>query len=363
MLRSLFALARPALLALDAERAHELAIEALKSGLYPRCRTANDPALAVRLWDLDFPNPIGMAAGFDKSAEVPDALLDTGFGFVEVGTVTPKPQDGNPRPRVFRAPRDHAVINRLGFNNDGHAAARARLDRRRGKGGIVAVNVGANKTSADKAADYVAGIETFADLARFFTINISSPNTPGLRDLQHSDQLDDLLSRCVDARDTAVAAAGRRVPLLLKIAPDLGDEDLDDIAASVTRHGIDGVIVSNTTLSRDGLSDPAIAAEAGGLSGRPLFHRSTVLLARLRLRLPADLPMIGIGGIDSADTAFEKIRAGASLVELYTGLIYGGVDLVEALRSGLSQRLRREGFGSIAEAVGTGAEDWAAKAI
>ncbi|MEO1200397.1 MAG: quinone-dependent dihydroorotate dehydrogenase [Pseudomonadota bacterium] len=360
MLRSLASLAQPFLLRLDAERAHELAIEALKTGLHPRPGTITGPALQVSLWDLDFPNPLGMAAGFDKSAEVPDALLSTGFGFVEVGTVTPKPQDGNPRPRVFRAPQDNAVINRLGFNNQGHAAVRARLMRRR-QTGIVGVNVGANKTSTDKAADYVAGIETFSDLASFFTINISSPNTPGLRDLQHAEQLDDLLVRCVAARDAQQDKGLRRVPLFLKIAPDLEDTDLDDIAQAVTGRSLDGVIVSNTTLSRNGITDPAIAAQAGGLSGKPLFHRATVMLARMRQRLPADMPMIGIGGVESADTAFEKIRAGATLLELYTGLIYGGVDLVETVLTGLTQRLEREGFASVTDAVGTGMDDWAAR--
>ena len=362
MFNRLASLAQPFLLKLDAERAHELGIEALKTGLVPRQTTPDPDSLRVRLWDLDFPNPLGMAPGFDKSAEVPDALLDAGFGFVEVGTLTPRPQDGNPKPRVFRLKRDGGVINRLGFNNDGHMAARLRLERRRGRKGIVGVNVGANKDTEDRAADYVAGIDRFADLAAFFTINISSPNTPGLRDLQHDAMLDDLLARCVAARDKQAETLRRRVPLLLKIAPDLDDADLDRIAGAVTKHAMDGVIVSNTTLDRSGLTETDVAREAGGLSGRPLFRRSTIQLARMRQRLP-EMPLIGVGGIDTAETAYAKIRAGASLIELYTGLIYGGIGLVGEIKAGLAQRLAADGFKAVADAVGRDAEAWAQETI
>lgn len=362
MFGRLASLAQPFLLKLDAERAHELGIEALKTGLVPRQTTPDPDSLRVKLWDLDFPNPLGMAPGFDKSAEVPDALLEAGFGFVEVGTLTPRPQDGNPKPRVFRLKRDHAVINRLGFNNDGHMAARLRLERRRGRKGIVGVNVGANKDSEDRAADYVAGITRFADLAGFFTINISSPNTPGLRDLQHDAMLDDLLARCVNARDKEAETHRRRAPLLLKIAPDLDEADLDQLAGAVTKHGMDGVIVSNTTLDRSGLTETDVARETGGLSGRPLFRRSTIQLARMRQRLP-DMPLIGVGGIESADTAYAKIRAGANLIELYTGLIYGGIALVGEIKTGLARRLAADGFGSVSEALGRDSEAWAKEAI
>jgi dihydroorotate dehydrogenase len=356
MIGSLSALARPFLSALDPERAHGLAIQALKAGLYPRPDGPDDPRLAVQLFDLEFPNPIGMAAGFDKNGEVPDALLVAGFGFAEIGTVTPRPQAGNQRPRIFRLPADRGVINRLGFNNDGHAAVLGRL-RRRG-GGIVGINVGANKDSEDRTADYVAGVHAFAANAAYLTVNISSPNTPGLRDLQHASALDDLLARVVAARDGEHDVTDRRVPLLLKIAPDLGESDLDDIAAAVTRRGIDGVIVSNTTLSRAGLLD-ANARQDGGLSGRPLFRRSTIMLARMRQRLGCDLPLVGVGGIDSGATAYEKLRAGANLVQLYTGLTYGGVELLASIKRELLMRLKRDGLSTVQDAVGTGVPEWA----
>lgn len=357
MSRGLSALARPLLAALDPERAHGLAIAALKRGLGPRETSPDDPKLTVRLWDLTFTNPVGIAAGFDKNGEVPDAMIRAGFGFAEIGTVTPRPQAGNPRPRVFRLPGDRAVINRLGFNNDGHAAVLGRL-RARPASGIVGVNVGANKDSADRTADYVAGVRAFAPHASYLTINISSPNTPGLRDLQHAAALDDLLGRVAEARDGASQATRRRVPLLLKIAPDLAEGDLDDIVASVGRHGIDGVIVSNTTLSRDGLSDRN-AREEGGVSGRPLFRRSTALLARMRQRIGADLPLIGVGGIDAGQTAYEKLRAGASLVQLYTGLVYEGLELVGAIKREILLHTRRDGFGQVSEAIGSGVDAWA----
>lgn len=365
MIGALSALAQPLLLALDPERAHDLAIKALKAGETTRLlrgdRRPDDPRLEVRLWGIDFPNPVGMAAGFDKHGEVPDALLDLGFGFAEIGTVAPRPQPGNPRPRVFRLSADHAVINRYGFNTVGHDAVFANLSRRR-PGGLVGVNIGANKDSDDRAADYVTGVARFAGHASYLAVNISSPNTPGLRDLHHDAALDDLLSRVTDERGRQSEALGRPVPLLLKIAPDLEDADLDGLADAVRRHGLDGVIVSNTTLGRAGLADPQ-ASEAGGMSGRPLFRRSTIVLARMRQRLDPAIPIVGVGGIDSAETAYEKIRAGAALVQVYTGLIYGGLGLVGGIKSGLVRCLERDGFAKVADAVGTGTDDWAREPI
>lgn len=355
-----YRLARPALFSLtEPEAAHRMTIRALASGLVPPCGVPADPRLAVEALGLRFPNPLGMAAGFDKDAEVPDALLRLGFGFTEVGTLTPRAQEGNPRPRVFRLADDHALINRLGFNNGGHAG-RGRLVARRGRGGIVGVNVGANKDSADRIADYVSGIETFADLASYFTINISSPNTPGLRGLQERGALEELLARVGTARDAAAERHGHRVPLLLKVAPDLDEAAVDDIAAVVTGSGLDGMIVSNTTLARPKLASAA-ARETGGLSGRPLFHRSTVMLARFRLRLGDSLPLIGVGGVDSGPAAFAKILAGASLVQLYTGLVFEGPALVGDILRHLGRELDRRRLPSIAAAVGLEAEAWAAQ--
>jgi dihydroorotate dehydrogenase len=353
---SLYALARRALFAVDAETAHGLTIRALSTGLLPP-RPPADPRLSVDVLGLRFPNPIGIAAGFDKNGEVPDAVLALGCGFAEVGTVTPRPQGGNPRPRVFRLPADHGVVNRLGFNNQGHAALRARLLARRARGGIVGVNVGANKDAEDRIGDYVAGIEAFADLASYFTVNVSSPNTPGLRDLQARAALADLLGRSLAARDRIAAATGRRVPVLLKISPDMDDAGLEDVAAEALAQAIDGLIVTNTTLARDGLSDPA-AKETGGLSGRPLFQRSTRVLARLRRLVGPDMVLVGVGGVESGETAFAKIEAGANLVQLYTGLVYEGPGLIERINRHLADRLDREGLTSLAGVVGRKADVW-----
>jgi len=350
-------LVRPLLFRIDPEKAHGLSIKVLSSGLHPSVRPDRDPRLARKLFGLDFPNPIGIAAGLDKNAEVPDPLLAMGFGLVEIGTVTPLAQPGNPKPRMFRLVEDHGVINRLGFNNEGHAAARRRLEARRGKRGIVGVNIGANKDATDRIADYVAGIETFSDLASYFTVNVSSPNTPGLRDLQARGALDELLSRVLTARD----AQSRRVPVLLKIAPDMDEAGLADVADVALARGIDGVIVSNTTISRPKLIDAATAREAGGLSGRPLFRLSTIQLARFRKLVGPDLPLIGVGGIESAETAFAKIAAGADLVQLYSGFVYGGPGLPAAMLAGLSRILDRRGIPSIAEAVGIETEKWASE--
>ena len=351
---------RRALFAFDPETAHGLSIAALKTGL-PLGRGAGpDPRLAVRLGGLEFPNPLGMAAGYDKNAEVPDALLGLGFGFAEVGTVTPLPQPGNPRPRIFRLTRDQAVVNRLGFNNKGHEAAFRRLSSRRRIAGIVGVNIGANKDAANRIADYVAGVSRFAPLASYLTVNISSPNTPGLRNLQGREQLAELLSRVAEARRSSAAPS---VPILLKIAPDLHEGDLDDIAAEVEAHRIDGIIVSNTTLSREGLRPDAQANETGGLSGKPLFGRSTAVLARTRRRVGPRTILIGVGGVDTAEGALEKIRAGADLVQLYTAMIYAGPSLPGQIVRGLSAFCDREGLNSIGEIRDSRLDPWAAQPI
>lgn len=341
------------------ETAHGLSIAALKAGLGGCFDAGFDPRLATTVCGLTFPNPLGMAAGYDKNGEVPDALLRLGFGFAEVGTVTPLAQPGNPKPRIFRLPQDRGVINRLGFNNEGHAACLARLKARADRGGIVGVNIGANKDSADRVADYVRGVETFAPLASYLTVNVSSPNTPGLRNLQSRESLGDLLARVKAARDASAVAAGKAPPIFLKVAPDLSEAEMDDIAAEVLDKGTDGLIVSNTTLARDGLSDTTMAGEAGGLSGRPVFRRSTAVLAKLRKRVGPSLPIIGVGGVEDAETALEKIRAGADLVQLYSCMIYGGPGLPRRILEGLSARLDRDGIDHLSTLRDTGLEQWA----
>jgi dihydroorotate dehydrogenase len=317
----------------------------------------------VRAFGLNFPNPIGMAAGFDKSAEVPDALLRLGFGFVEIGTVTPKPQGGNPRPRLFRLERDEAVINRMGFNNDGAEAVLRRLAARAHHGGIVGVNVGANKDSPDRVADYVKLIETFAPVASYFTVNVSSPNTPGLRNLQQSAALDELLAKVIDARERVRRNAGDS-PVLLKIAPDLSLTELDDVVHVARSRGVDGMIVANTTLARPStLREQARAKEQGGLSGRPLFRLSTRMVAETYVRVEGAFPLIGVGGIDSGGAALTKIRAGASLIQLYSSLVYKGLGLVDDIKNDLASTLLRTGRDSLSEIVGADAatitaEDW-----
>ena len=351
-------LGRRGLFLFDPETAHGMSIAALKSGLVPTCRINADPRLRQTVAGLDFANPIGMAAGYDKNAEVPEALLKLGFGFTEIGTVTPKAQSGNPRPRIFRLIEDEGVINRLGFNNEGHEAAFQRLKTIRGNG-IIGVNIGANKDSADRIADYVAGIRRFYSVARYFTANISSPNTPSLRDLQARESLSALLSAVLAARDEEAAKAGKRIPVFLKIAPDLTEEGMDDIAAEALSHVLDGLIVSNTTLSRDGLKDQRQAKEAGGLSGKPVFEKSTVVLAKMRRRVGAALPIIGVGGVSSAETALEKIKAGADLVQLYSCMVYEGPGLPGQIVTGLSKLLDRERAGSIRDLRDAKLDYWA----
>jgi dihydroorotate dehydrogenase len=352
-------LGRNTLFAFDPETAHGLSITALKSGV-PLCpRPAADPRLKVSVAGLDFPNPLGMAAGYDKNAEVPDALLKLGFGFAEIGTVTPLPQPGNPRPRIFRLPEDRAVVNRLGFNNEGHDPVFERLKARGRRAGIVGVNIGANKDSVDRIADYVAGVRRFAGVASYLTVNISSPNTPGLRAMQARDALAELLARVIAARDEA-ASADRKTPVFLKIAPDLSEPELADIAAEAMEKRIDGIIVSNTTLSRSGLADRTHRGEAGGLSGRPLFRRSTAILARMRRLVGKDMALIGVGGVDSAETAIEKIRAGADLVQLYTGMIYAGPSLPGRIVKSLAGHCARENVAGIRDLRDSGLDRWAA---
>jgi dihydroorotate dehydrogenase len=362
VIRAFDAVSLPLLRWFDPEDAHRLAIQGLR--LLPPIRPRpDDPKLAVRAFGLNFPNPIGMAAGFDKSAEAPDALLRLGFGFVEIGSVTPKPQAGNPRPRLFRLERDEAVINRMGFNNDGADAVLRRLAARAHLGGIVGVNVGANKDSADRVADYVKLIETFAPVASYFTVNVSSPNTPGLRNLQQAAALDDLLAKVIEARERVRQNAGD-TPVLLKIAPDLSLAELDDVVHIARSRRIDGMIVGNTTLARPStLREQARAREQGGLSGRPLFRLSTRMVAETYVRAERAFPLVGVGGIDTGGAALTKIRAGASLIQLYSSLIYKGLGLVDDIKNDLASTLLRTGRDSLSEIVGADAatitaEDW-----
>jgi dihydroorotate dehydrogenase len=360
MRANLEALARRALFLTDPETAHGLSIAALRSGLVPARAAPADPRLRQTVAGLNLANPVGMAAGYDKNAEVPEALLRLGFGFTEIGTVTPRPQAGNERPRIFRLVKDGAVINRLGFNNDGHAAALERLKACRSDLPI-GVNIGANKDSSDRINDYVLGIRCFAPVARYFTANISSPNTPGLRDLQGRDSLAALLRAVLEARDIEVRRLKRPLPVFLKIAPDLSEEGMDDIAAEALAHPLDGLIVSNTTLSRAGLSDMRQAGEAGGLSGKPLFEPSTIVLGKMRKRVGAHLPIIGVGGVGSAETAAEKIRAGADLVQLYSCMVYEGPALPGRILRGLSELCDRDGLTSIRDIRDSRTDYWAAK--
>ncbi len=362
MLSGLYQLARPALFALQPEDAHEATLKALEAGLYPRTYGSDDPALSQLVMGLSFPNPVGIAAGYDKDARVPDAVLGLGCGFAEVGTVTPKPQDGNLAPRVFRLVADNGLINRLGFNNGGHAAALKRLQARRHRGGIVGVNIGANKDSVDRAADYVEGLTVFNSVASYFAVNISSPNTPGLRDLQAPAALDDLLGKVFAARSKLVAAGSPRRPIVVKIAPDISEADIGPVCDRLRAHNVDAIAVSNTTLARDGLTSSQ-ATEAGGLSGRPLFSRSTAMLARVYQQTNGQIPIIGIGGIDSPETALAKIEAGASLLQIYTGLIYQGPGLIGQIKQHLSHAVRRSNAANIAALTGRNAVTWAKRPL
>ena len=364
MIRAFDNFSLPLLRWFDPEDAHRMAIQGLRL-LPPIRQRADDPKLAVRAFGLNFPNPIGLAAGFDKSAEVPDALLKLGFGFIEIGSVTPRPQPGNPRPRVFRLERDEGVINRMGFNNDGAHVVLRRLAARAHSGGIIGVNIGANKDSANRVADYVRLIEIFAPVASYFTVNVSSPNTPGLRNLQHADALNELLAKVIDARERVRQNAGD-TPVLLKIAPDLTLAELDDVVHIARSRRIDGMIVGNTTLARPStLRDQSRAKEQGGLSGRPLFRLSTRMVAETYVRAEGAFPLVGVGGIDSGGAALTKIRAGATLIQLYSSLVYKGLGLVDDIKRDLMSTLLRTGRDSLSEIVGADAaaitaEDWPA---
>lgn len=330
---------------LDPEDAHGLTIRALRAGFGPRGR-ANDPILATEVAGLRLPNCVGLAAGFDKNAEVFGPMLAAGFGFVECGTVTPKPQAGNPRPRLFRLSEDRAVINRMGFNNEGLEAFAGRLARR--KVGVVGANIGANKDSEDRAADYVTGLTRLWGMASYFTINISSPNTPGLRALQTRAALEDLLGRLALARD-GLPAAGR-VPMFLKVAPDLEDGEVEAIVETVLAHGLEGIIVSNTTISRPPLRS-GHAGETGGLSGAPLTELATQMMSRFHACAAGRVALIGAGGISSGDEAYARIRAGAGAVQLYSAMVFEGPGLVERIKRQLAERLRADGFASVRDAV------------
>ena len=364
MMNSLFDLARSALLGIDPERAHELTVRSLEAGVYPRASGPDPACLECRLGDLRLPNPIGIAAGFDKDARVPDAILGLGCGFAEIGTVTPLPQPGNARPRSFRLVADKAVINRFGFNSEGHAAALARLQRRRQKGGVVGVNIGANKDTTDRSADYVKGLEAFWPVASYFTLNISSPNTPGLRDLQAVAALDTLLARAMEVRRRRTGNGEPARPIVVKIAPDIAEDDLPAIVQCLESHGVDAIAVSNTTLARPAtLVDKVTTKETGGLSGRPLFHRSTAMLGRVHQATGGRVPLIGIGGVDSGATALAKIEAGASLIQLYTGLGYEGAGLIGTIKAHLAAYCASNNLAHIGEATGRRAADWASRPL
>ena len=333
---------------LPPETAHRATLElAARFGVFLPRAPEDDPRLAVDALGLRFSNPVGLAAGFDKNARAFRAMLRMGFGFVECGTVTPRPQPGNPRPRLYRLREDGAVINRMGFDNDGMERVAERLAH--GRNGIVGINIGANKDSIDRIADYRTTFARLSPFADYVAVNVSSPNTPGLRGLQNRDELRALLATLIDAR------AGKKVPLLLKIAPDLDERAMDDIAGVVLQAGIEGLIVTNTTLARPPWLKSRHANETGGLSGKPLFASSTLVLAEMRRRIGTKLVLIGVGGIASGADAYAKIRAGATLVELYTALVYGGTGLLLRVKRELLECLTRDGFASVRDAIGADA--------
>ena len=362
MLTKLAGLARPLLLLMEPERAHEMTLRSLESGMFGWSNVSDDARLGVDIWAGHLPNPIGIAAGFDKNARIPDVLIRVGFGFSEIGTVTPLPQVGNPKPRVFRLIRDRGLINRLGFNNAGHMRVKARL-RLRDKEGWMGVNVGANKEAADRTGDYVQGIETFYDDADYFMVNISSPNTPGLRDLQAPAALDELLGRVMAARQQQLDNGKPQIPIAVKIAPDIAVDDLPAICDRLEAHSVDAIAVSNTTLARPSHIDRLFQREVGGLSGRPLFERSTIMLAKVHQLTGGRIPLIGIGGIESGETALQKIEAGATLIQLYTALVYEGPSLIENIKEHLVAAVEKAGAASVQDLVGRNAAEWAAREI
>lgn len=339
---------------LPAETAHQATIKLLRAGLGPRIGAITDPMLTTQVGGLSLPNPVGLAAGFDKDAAVPDAMLAAGFGFVECGTVTPRPQAGNPKPRLFRLPEQNAVINRMGFNNGGLDNFGSRLRERQSetRSGIVGANLGANKDSADRVADYVEGLSRLWGLSDYFTINISSPNTPGLRKLQGEDEMDELLGRLAETR-RALMQMGENYPLFLKVAPDLTESAIPRVVEQVRTYAFDGIIVANTTIDRPPSIGARWAEEAGGLSGQPLFEKSTRLLSQFYDATEGRIDLIGVGGVGSGAQAYAKIKAGAKAVQLYSALVFHGPQLVEEICDDLVLRLKSDGFQSIAEAVGT----------
>jgi len=347
---NIYDLARPLLPLVSPEIAHNLSLAALAWGLGPRSHTPVDPALALTLWGKRFANPLGLAAGFDKNARVIGPMLDLGFGFVEVGTITPRPQSGNSKPRLFRLDEDHGIINRLGFNSEGMEAVVGRLEnwRQGGRPGIVGVNIGKNKESQDATADYGAGARRLGAYAEYLVLNISSPNTPGLRDLQALAELEQLL----DAVAEGLSGLDQRPPILVKISPDLSDEALDDISTLATAGRMDGLMISNTTIDRPDILKSPDRDEQGGLSGRPLFASSTRMLADCWRATDGKVPLVGIGGVCSPEDAYAKIRAGATLVSLYSCLVFEGPALVSRIISGLGPLMRGDGFTTISEAVG-----------
>ena len=343
-------LALSALQALPPETAHRFALRALRFGVAPKAQVA-DPVLAVDLWGRRFAHPVGVAAGFDKNAEAPDALLAMGAAFIEIGAVTPRPQAGNPRPRLFRLTEDAAAINRMGFNNDGLDAIAAKLRLRQGGVEFIGANLGANKDAVDRMSDYETVLRGLWGLVGFFTVNVSSPNTEKLRDLQGAEALTELLTRVVAARDERAGGA-EKPPVLVKIAPDLSDAEIDAVARIALETNLDGIVATNTTLARPEALRSPLAKEVGGLSGAPLFLRSTEVLRRLRRAVGGQVPLIGVGGVSSAQDAYAKIKAGASLVQLYTALAYQGPGLLSTVAHGLGELVRAEGFASVQEAVG-----------
>lgn len=347
---SLYSIVKPFLFMFSPEKAHALAIMALRSGLLPKSNLPHNSRISQSIWGLYFKNPVGLAAGFDKDAEVYKPMLEQGFGFVETGTVTPLAQPGNELPRLFRLTEDQAVINRMGFNNKGLDYYISQLQKRDPSDGIVGANIGANKLSEDPINDYVIGLERVLGLADYFTINISSPNTPGLRKLQGREALDELLSKLKEVR--AKAKLEKQPPLILKIAPDLDDRECADIADIILKHEMDGLIVSNTTLSREGLTSDQ-KDEAGGMSGKPLFEFSTEVLSKMYKLTEGKIPLIGVGGVSNGEEAYAKIKAGASLVQVYSALVYNGPKLAEKINLELNELLRKDGFSNITEAIGS----------
>jgi dihydroorotate dehydrogenase len=351
-------IAARALHGLDPEDAHGWAIRGLKMGLGPRQSDLDHPILSINIAGLPLSNCVGLAAGFDKNAEVPAAMSQAGFGFVECGTVTPLAQAGNPRPRLFRLTEDQAVINRMGFNNEGLEPFAARLSALKvkrapkGHGSVVGANIGANKDAIDRVADYVTGLTRLWGLSDYFTVNISSPNTPGLRALQTKAALEDLLGKIAEARGLLKAAGTVDYPIFLKVAPDLEDGEVEAIVETVKANGLNGIIVSNTTIARPDTLASSHGGESGGLSGKPLLSASTAMLARFHAANDGHLALIGAGGVASGADALAKIRAGACAVQLYSALVYGGPGLVQRIKRELTALLRAEGFASVTDAIG-----------